>query len=239
MFASALFSQQSDYRTWLRGQVLYRGTNVEGANVINNNSQEATITNDEGQFAIKVKMGDILLFSSIQYQITTVSISKEILQRNRLVIEVSEKVQELEEVVVTPEQAERFLNLKEEEFKRFDYSQDKSTRVENSILKEGQLYNGINFVNVFKAIYRGLNNESGSDNAQNTTFKPSDLLRQLFDDTFFVTQLNIPQDHISSFLLFCDEKLPSRKLLKKEQEFQLIDFLVKQSERYQKNRLDN
>ena len=59
--------------------------------------------------------------------------TKEILQRNRIVIDVNEKVNELDQVVVTPENQEKFLDLKEEEFKRFDYSFDKSTRVNNVI----------------------------------------------------------------------------------------------------------
>ena len=36
------------------------------------------------------------------------------------------------------------------------------------------------------------------------------------------------------FLIFCDDNFPSRILLKKDNEFELVDFLVKQSEKYQK-----
>ena len=43
---------------------------------------------------------------------------------------------------------EKFLDLKEEEFKRFDYSSDKSTRVVNVINEQGKLRNGLNFVNL-------------------------------------------------------------------------------------------
>ena len=39
---------------------------------------------------------------------------------------------------------------------------------------------------------------------------------------------------IIEFLIFCDDNFPSRILLKKDNEFELIDFLVKQSEKYQK-----
>ena len=106
---------QSDYRTWIRGKVLYRDSNVISANVINNTSQEATITNEDGEFEIKVKLNDRLVFSSVQYQIRSMVITKDILQKSRIVIDVNEKVTELDEVVVSPENTEKFLDLKEEE----------------------------------------------------------------------------------------------------------------------------
>ena len=41
---------QDDYRTWIKGKVLYKNVNVTSANVINNTSQQATTTNDDGEF---------------------------------------------------------------------------------------------------------------------------------------------------------------------------------------------
>ena len=118
---------QNDYRTWIKGKVLYKNVNVSSANVINNSSQKATTTNQDGEFDIEVKLNDKLIFSSVQYQITELNITKEILQKNRIVIDVNEKVTELDEVVVTPDDKEKFLDLKEEEFKSYDYTFDKST----------------------------------------------------------------------------------------------------------------
>ena len=65
---------QSDDRTWIRGKVLYKNNSVIAANVVNNTSQQATITDDEGEFEIKVKMNDRLVFSSVQYQIRSIVI---------------------------------------------------------------------------------------------------------------------------------------------------------------------
>ena len=130
---SNLSFSQSNYRTWIKGKVLYRDSNVISANVVNNTTQEATITNEDGEFEIKVKLNDRLIFSSVQYQIRSLVINKEILQKSRIVIDVNEKVRELDEVVVGPENTEKFLDLKEEEFKKIDYSFDKSTKIENQI----------------------------------------------------------------------------------------------------------
>ena len=155
---------QNDYRTWIKGKVLYKNVSVASANVINNTSQAATTTNDDGEFEIEVKLNDKLIFSSVQYQIREINITKEILQKNRIVIDVNDKITELEEVVVTPENTEKFLDLKEEEFKRYDYTFDKSTRVSNVINEQGKLKDGINFINLFKLIRENLKQNREEEN---------------------------------------------------------------------------
>ena len=227
-------NSQDDYRTWIKGKVLYKNVNVSSANVINNTSQQATTTDDDGEFEIEVKLNDKLIFSSVQYQIRELNITKEILQRNRIVIDVNEKVNELDQVVITPENQQKFLDLKEEEFKRFDYSFDKSSRVTNVINEQGKLKDGINFVNLYRLISNSLKNSS-EENQTNFKYNPSDLLRELYDDIFFTKNLLIPSDNINEFLLYCDDNFPDRILLNKDNEFELIEFLVKQSKKFIKN----
>ena len=227
-------NSQDDYRTWIKGKVLYKNVNVSSANVINNTSQQATTTDDDGEFEIEVKLNDKLIFSSVQYQIRELNITKEILQRNRIVIDVNEKVNELDQVVITPENQQKFLDLKEEEFKRFDYSFDKSSRVTNVINEQGKLKDGINFVNLYRLISNSLKNTS-EENQTNFKYNPSDLLRELYDDIFFTKNLLIPSDNINEFLLYCDDNFPDRILLNKDNEFELIEFLVKQSKKFIKN----
>ena len=231
---SNLSYSQTDYRTWIRGKVLYKDSNVVSANVVNNTSRESTITNKEGEFEIKVKLNDRLVFSSVQYQIRSLLINKEILQKSRIVIDVNEKVTVLDEVVVGPENTEKFMDLKEEEFKRIDYSFDKSSKIENQLLQSGRFNNGLNFINLYKMIANKNSEEQKSEGSESLSYKPSNLLREVYDDNFFINNLGIPKDNIPEFLLFCDEKFPEKYLFKKSNEFQLIDFLVKQSDKYKK-----
>ena len=220
---------QDDERTILRGKVLYRNSNVANENVINTTAERATITNSNGEFVIWVREGDELVFTSINYQIEVVKITREILDRNRLVVEVNEKVTELDEVVVSPENQKRFLELKNEEFKGYEYETDPTTEVVN-IAEDPTvrgMQDGINFVNIFKALF-----QSKQDTGEQRVLKVSEVLRQVYDDQFFVVDLQLPQDKIDAFLIYCDNKLPSQALLKRNNEFQLIDFLVTQSKTY-------
>ena len=233
LVSNLVFSQ--DERTWIRGKVLYKNINVVSANVVNNTSGQATITNEDGEFEMKVRLNDRLVFSSVQYEIRSTRIDKDILQKSRLVIDVNEKVTILDEVVVGPENTEKFLDLKKEEFKRVDYIADKSTRIKNEILKAGTFNNGLNFINLYKAIAKSSNKvELDKKNINSLKYKPSDLIREVYDDSFFVTTLGIKKDNISEFLLYCNDRFPSKALFKKSNEFQLIDFLINQSEKFKK-----
>lgn len=216
-------------RKLIKGQLIYRNRNVVAANVVNNTAQLNTITDGEGGFEIEVALGDEVVFSSVQYLIRTVKITPEILKKNRLIITVNEKINALEEVVVTPENTEKFLDLKEEEFKGFDYNRDKSTELENTIVTQGQLRNGLNIINIAKLIAKAVGNKTEEEKQK---LKPSEILTYVFSDDFFINDLSLRNDQVIGFLEHIDKSLPSKKLLKTGQQFQLIDYLISESQIY-------
>ncbi len=233
LFVSLSLWSQDDERTILRGKVLYNNVSVPNENVINATSEMATITNSKGEYQIRVKEGDELVFSALQYQIQIITITNEILERNRLVVEVEEKVTELEEVVVTPEDQERFVEMQsgilQEEF---EYEIDRSSEVENiglSRAERGLVKDGLNFVGLFKALMKATKSDKPEERKP---LKVSEVMRQVYDDEFFVVDLKLPQDKINEFLFYCDAKMPTQSLLKKENEFELIDFLVTHSQTF-------
>lgn len=231
LLMSAFFaSGQEDERRLLMGKVIYKNINVANEYVINSTTEKATITDAKGEFSIAVKVGDELVFTAVNYQYKLVKITQEILDANRLVVTVNEKVTELDEVVITPDDPERFLQVKNEEFKGYEYEIDRTTGVDNAALSNSDrgMQDGANFVNIFRAIFKSkeITPEEGPK------LQVSQVLRQVYDDQFFVSDLNIPQDKIDAFLYYCDGKMPATTLLKKENEFQLIDSLVNHSKTF-------
>ena len=213
----------------IKGKLIYRNVNVVAANVVNISAQINTITDGEGEFEIPVKVGDEIIFSSVQYMIRTVKINPDIIQKNRLVITVNEKINALEEVIITPDDTEKFLDLKEEEFKGYDYLRDKSTRLENTIVRQGQLNNGINVINILKLITKIINSKTEEEKRN---LKPSEVLKYVFEIDFFKRDLELTDDQIIGFLEYIDDNLPSQKLLSQSKQFQLIDYLILESKKY-------
>jgi hypothetical protein len=224
-----LGSVQAQVRTPIKGKLLYKNTIVVAANVVNNTAQTTTITDDEGEFEIEVAEGDEIVFSSVQYRIRSVTITPEILQKNRLVVSVNENITELREVVVTSEDIDKFLDLKEEEFKGFDYEMDKSTRVVNRLTDDRLVNNGIDFVNIAKLIAKVI---SGKTEEEQLRLKPSEILPKVFDDVFFTQDLQLQQEEVMDFLVFVDSQMKTGALLKQSQQFQLIDYLITKSQEY-------
>ena len=225
-FFSTIILNSQD-RKPIKGQLLYKNTKVIAANVINNTSQMSTITDSDGFFEIDVELGDEIIFSSVQYRIRSVIITEETLKKNRLVVSVNENINELKEVVVTTEDVEKFLDLKEEEFKGFDYEKDKSSKLINRAASNRQLSNGIDFVNIARLLARAIKNKTPEEQLK---MKPSEILPLVFEPSFFEEDLGIQRSQVNIFLQYIDKKMKTSKLLKKDKEFELIDFLVDQSE---------
>ena len=226
------FFLSAQQRALLNGKLLYRDNNVIAANVINNSTQFNTITDSDGEFQIEVAKGDEIIFSSVEFKFKTIFITEEILNKNRLVVNITERVNILDEIVISPENTDKFLDLKEEEFKGYDYVQDKSTKLDNSILKQGQLYNGINFINVAKLISKLV---LSSSEEEKKNLIPSKVLPYVFENEFFINDLGLEQEQVIDFMLYLDEELTTNKLLQKSKQFLLIDFLYKAVEDFKNN----
>jgi len=216
-------------RQLIQGKVIYRNINVVAANVINNTSQSTTITDDLGEFQIYAKEGDEIIFSSVQYIIRTVLITDEIIKNKRLTIQINERIRELDEVVITPDNTDKFLDLKEEEFKGFDYVADKSTKIENPLTDNRQLRYGVDFVNIFKLLKTIVDSKS-EEEKQNMI--ASEVIPYLFEDDFFTESLLLASSQINDFLNYVDTRPNAVDVLLEKNQFLLIDFLLNESVRY-------
>ena len=234
-FIYSFFSVVCQERRPIKGQLLYKNTKVVAANVVNNTAQTNTITDSDGAFEIDVLLGDEIIFSSVQYRIRSVKITEEILSKNRLVVSVNENINELKEVVVTTDDVEKFLDLKEEEFKGFDYEKDKSSQLVNRAFNDRQLSDGIDFVNIAKLLKRAFENKSSDEQMR---MKPSEVLPLVFEDSFFEVDLGLDKSDIIAFLEFIDNRMKTGELLKKDKEFQLIDFLINESKEFKNDLKD-
>lgn len=221
---------QSEDSKFIRGVVLYKNTPVPNENVINIDAENATTTDEKGEFLIQVSKGDKLAFTALNFELKTVEITDQIIENERMVVEVNEKITELDEVVITPENKQGMIQNKNAQFKEYVFEKDHSTPIRTNYaipVSQRGMVNGINFVNIFKALFK-----SDSNKDQGTPILPSQVMRQIYDDEFFVVDLKIPQDKIDAFLYYVDDKLPSQELMKRDHEFELIDFLVDESKNF-------
>lgn len=228
---------QNEDRKPLRGKVLYQNVSVENMNVLNVTAETAVSTNKDGEFTIDVKPEDILVFTSLNYELTSVEITDIIIDNGRLVIDVDEKITELDDVVITPENRERYLNAKSEEFAAYgayQYEKDETKELVTTSLptQVTGLQNGLNLSNIAKILFKKRDKEKEEN--QKPQLKLSEVLLQVYDLEFFIIDLNIPKDKVYEFIYYMDSQPFSRDLLKKENEFLFIDYLVNASNKFKK-----
>ena len=234
LLALAQFSFSQE-RELIQGKVIYRNINVPAANVINNTSQTSTITNDQGEFDIFAKEGDEIIFSSVQYIIRRVRVNDEILKNKRLIVQINQRVRELDEVVITPDDTDKFLDLKEEQFKGFDYLADKSTKIENIITDNRQVVNGLNFVNIFKLLSSLVDSKSEEEKL---SILPSEALPLILEENFFTDILKLEFFEVNDFLLQLDLDPEIKQLIIRKNQFLLIDYLLNKSDTYKELRVE-
>lgn len=225
----------SQNRELIQGKVIYRNIDVPAANVINNTAQSSTITNDQGEFEIYAKEGDEIIFSSVQYIIRTVRVNKEILENKRIIVQINKRVRELDEIVVTPEDTQKFLDLKEEQFKGFDYIADKSTKIQNVLTDNRQVVNGLNFVNIFKLLSSIVDAKSDEEKLN---IIPSEVLPYVLEENFFSGVLELESFEINDFLSKLDSDTEMKNLILEKNQFLIIDYLLNKSDTYKNLRVE-
>ena len=225
----------SQNRELIQGKVIYRNIDVPAANVINNTAQSSTITNDQGEFEIYAKEGDEIIFSSVQYIIRTVRVNKEMLENKRIIVQINQRVRELDEIVVTPEDTQKFLDLKEEQFKGFDYIADKSTKIQNVLTDNRQVVNGLNFVNIFKLLSSIVDAKSDEEKLN---IIPSEVLPYVLEENFFSGVLELESFEINDFLSKLDSDTEMKNLILEKNQFLIIDYLLNKSDTYKNLRVE-
>ena len=253
-FVQFIYSQSND-RILISGSIeVPVGEDPQGISVFNINSQEGTISNAEGEFAIAVAEKDSIKFFAVQFQEFLVVIDQRVLESKKLNIYVSELVNRLPEVLVSPYDLTGELNVDvqkleviqlpvnidvsvpQAEFGNVENIADFGKAPKNQALAFSQtrLVNGINFVNLFKLLLIS-NKKNDISNPYSNSYEETDVeLRKLYNDQFFKDNFKIDLENISDFILYADRNGLDEEMLRKGNELDLIDFLMEQSKKYKK-----
>jgi hypothetical protein len=104
IFVSFNIFSQSDSLTIknLKGQIIHAETKkyLSAAHILNLNTVQGTITNDNGFFEIPTKANDTILVSYLGYASIKLKITNDLLKGNELLIALYERPEEIREVVI-------------------------------------------------------------------------------------------------------------------------------------------
>lgn len=222
-------------RKTLHGQVVNDTLKLGNVVVFNVNSKMGTVTSSNGFFSILAKVNDTLVFSSLAFKSRKIVLTEKAISTPLLRVKLEDFVTQLAEVVVAPKKEVKPMLGDTQKIVDKEYFDDaKSSPKNRTMPRDGTIENGMNFVRIYKDIIKALrkNNPEKTDFTQNISFTELVMGRVGYD--FFANTLTLNDDEIRLFLIFCENDPKSKTLLKPENEFQLIDFLITKNKEYKR-----
>jgi len=200
-------SQQID----LEGKVT-NAFDIEGIHILNKTSKYNTVTNEFGEFIIRIQVQDTIIFSSIKYQIKELIITEDIYHKKKININLNELVNQLDEVLIgntlTGDLFTDLKNIKVEETFNFDNVGIPGFKgePEEKIVPLAAAAFPLN-VNI-EALYKHIGGYYKKLKIQRKWTKENLTVAEIIDYygfKFFEDAYRIPNNKLYDFLLFCIE----------------------------------
>ena len=254
--SSTLLAQDIE-RTKVAGKIhVPNDDDAEGINVYNVSSQKGTITNADGSFEIEIAENDRLQITALQYQSFTVIVDKGIVERKRINIFMNPSVNQLEEVVVRPYDLSGNINVDVKKIHTYavnkdwdlgyenleygyHFEQDLQTKIAGNAAEEAlhanNLTNGANILGLLAgavSLFLPKKDKTSPAEKLETGNSLNNNLQQRFSKNFITSTFEIPEDKAVDFLYFAQENGLEQRLLKPQNEMELMEFLLKKSKEY-------
>lgn len=226
---------QNENRKPLHGQVVNDSLSLESGYVLNVNSQTRTFINSNGLFDILAKPKDTLLFSSLAFQSKKIILTEKNCQEHLFLVQMDVVNNELKEVLVSNGLKVNSLGGGSQRMvDRKFFDDEKSSPKNRTMASDGTIENGMDFVRIFKDLKKVLRKkeEVKEDFISDVAF--SEYVKVNFSPSFFAKDLSINQDEVELFLLYCSNDLNSKKYLKPEERFMLMDFLITKNKEFKR-----
>lgn len=236
LFSEIGFCQEE---TIVKGRIIFSSLNMSEINIINLSTNRGTVNNLEGEFEIKVAVGDELLFSSVQYEPKYISITQEIFDKRWFQVKLVPALNELKPVTISNIDLSGNLfsdaQLVEDEVFFNNASFGLPSPAPRLSVENRRLYTATTGGPGIIPLNLILNAISGRLKKLKR-LKDYAELEQLVDKgmnsmeiDFFVSECDIPEEYIASFIYFCAENPGFPTLLEKGHEFDLTEFFKEQA----------
>lgn len=196
-FSPVIFGQTNSLKD-IFGKIVVQNSNLnfaETVTITNQTSKAKAISDDKGQFSIVAKTGDILSFSAANLDPMQKIITPEDLKSDIVIIKLSPKNIELQEIVIN-----NYPNITAEKLGIIPYGQKKYTAAER------KLYTATSspteaLLNMFSGRTDMLKKEIIVQEKERLYLK----IENLCEETYYTDRLNIPIEYLKDFKKYCIE----------------------------------
>jgi hypothetical protein len=251
-----LTNSQETKRENIIGKFIIEGEDIEGITVFNISSGSATVTNERGDFIIKVTLNDLIEIRALKYENIDITINEAILESKKLNIFLIEKINKLGEIVVKSKRLTGNLKVDLEKAKTFNLrgnalyfginnNRKNTAREANSNANEkikknlplGTTVEGLNIVNVVDQLLIPLFRSEVADKKEaGIPEVPAKSIKYYFGATFLAENFNIPMHRVEAFIRYVEEDRFDFDLLNYGQEIEFLELLTKKSKLFLKTK---
>lgn len=227
------FGQTADEKL-LHGKITVDSKSVNGINILNLTSGKTSLTNNDGTFSVLAKANHILVFKEVNFKTYEKKISSNDIIRDRLVVYMQAKTNELKEVIVKNKQISVFsLGIVAKEPVKYSPAERhlKTAGDFKPIMLLGILGGGmpldplINKINGrMKRLEKLVVVEKKEMNIQ--------LISELYQQEYFTLELKIAAKYVNGFKYFVVENENFVKVLHFKNEQKTSFFLIALAEEY-------
>jgi hypothetical protein len=221
LFWTPILVGQSLADRTIQGKISVESNFVDGVNIKNETTRQATTSRIEGYFRIPANEGDIIVFSAVNLETLTKVVTKADLSNKELKIEMTLKSIVLKNITInshTDISAEKLgIPAATKHFTPAERKLQTATR--------GSL-DGI--LNAFSGRTEMLKKEILIEQKERLL----DKIEYLFEEKFYVEKLDIPKDYIKGFQYFCIEDQGFINSIKSKNKTMSEFLIIKLAERY-------
>ena len=235
LFFCQLSFGQNETRKSLHGQFVNESALVDNGYVFNLNSKTRTFIGNQGFFDILAKAKDTLLVSSPFFKSKKIVLQEKDFLKTLFVINLEAQTTLLKEVIVKGKMDIKPAIGNSQSIVDTQFTDDaKSSPINRTMPSDGTIENGMDFVRIFKMVSKVFKKDSDEKAGLNAQADFSDTVSKGLDRYFFTNTLKLKTEEISLFLDYCESDPKSKNLLKEEDEFLLIDFLITKNEEFKR-----
>lgn len=210
--------------TTLSGKIVNgEGLGLEFINVLNRTHIYGTISNANGEFSFPVYRGDTLVFSSVHFKNKTIIVNDSLLDNSELIIELTEELFKLNDVVLTG--GFSMLDTTNKEFGEIDMGLPFNTKpVVRSYSERKKNYLKSNtFTSILNRLNGNLEQMERLEEVERE-FALADNLYERLDSTFYI-KIGVPGDQIYNFIDYYMKGAKQRGLLRTGRHYELVDYI--------------
>lgn len=244
VFSISAFSQTIT-RIEVSGKIIVEGSDISGITIFNTSSNNGTITDDNGEFKLKVALNDNIEVSALQYQNISFKVNKAIIQSKNMKLFLIEEINKLDEVIVftkglsgnldtdleatkpfKPQLDALYFGVKNS--KEYDFETDYKSEVNNVTVDRQHLpmVNGLNIVNVVDQLLLPLFRSEVKDKKKaGVPDVPIESIKYYFGSEFLIDNFKIPEHRVEEFIRFVESDDFDFSLLNYGKEMEFLELL--------------